>query len=136
MFDDSRQVLLVREKTDAGRWTLPGGWADVGYSPFEVAVKEAREESGLEVRATRLLALLDKRKHDHPAQPWYIYKAFIRCEVKGGALAQETAETSGARWFTQKQLKEIELSADRITEGQLDLLFRFADDPELPTICD
>jgi ADP-ribose pyrophosphatase YjhB (NUDIX family) len=34
------EILLVREKIDNGRWTLPGGWADVGYTPFEVAAKE------------------------------------------------------------------------------------------------
>lgn len=136
IFDDSRRVLLAREKMDKGRWTLPGGWADVGYSPFEVAVKEAREETGLEVRAVRLLALLDKRKHEHPAQPWYIYKAFVRCEVQGGAIVQETAETSGVGWFTQDQLKGVELSTDRVTAAQLDLLFRLADHPDLPAVCD
>jgi 8-oxo-dGTP pyrophosphatase MutT (NUDIX family) len=53
--------LLIREKVDDGRWTLPGGWADVGYTPFEVASKEAYEETGLIVKPVRLLALLDKR---------------------------------------------------------------------------
>ncbi len=75
----------MKEKVDNGRWTLPGGWADVGYTPFEVAAKEAEEETGLVVGPVRLLALFDKRKHAHPPQPWYVYKAFIRCEVRGGS---------------------------------------------------
>jgi ADP-ribose pyrophosphatase YjhB (NUDIX family) len=81
VFRGEHEVLLVREKNDQNRWTLPGGWADVGYSPFEVAMKEAQEESGLQVRAVRLLALYDKRKHPHPPQPWYVYTAFVRCEA-------------------------------------------------------
>ena len=115
LFRGPDEVLLVREKIDGGRWTLPGGWADVGYTPFEVAAKEVQEETGLQVEPVRLLALLDKRKHPHPPQPWYAYKAFIRCGIKGGSLIQETAETSGARWFRQKELHNIELSTDRTT---------------------
>jgi ADP-ribose pyrophosphatase YjhB (NUDIX family) len=80
LFRGAAEILLVKEKNDEGRWTLPGGWADVGYSPFEVAMKEAEEETGLRVRAVRLLALYDKRKHPHPPQPWYVYKAL--CNVK------------------------------------------------------
>ncbi len=130
------QILLVKEKVDQGRWTLPGGWADVGYTPFEVAVKEAREETGLMVRPIRLLALLDKRKHTHPLQFWYVYKAFIRCEVEGGELAPDTTETAGARWFRRDELPNLELSTDRVTHSQLATLFQFAEDPDLPAICD
>jgi len=136
MFREGNQILLVREKVDQGKWTLPGGWADVGYTPFEVAVKETQEETGLIVKAVRLLALFDKRLHPHPPQPWYVYKAFILCHVEGGALLQETAETAGAHWFRHDELPIKELSLDRITEAQLATLFRFAEHPELPALCD
>ena len=89
LFRHGPEILLVKQKVDNGRWTLPGGWADIGYTPFEVATKEAYEETGLIVEPVRLLALLDKRKHSHPPQPWYVYKAFIQCEVKRGSLMQE-----------------------------------------------
>ena len=130
------EVLLVKEKIDAGRWTLPGGWADVGYTPFEVATKESLEEAGLVVKAVRLLALWDKRQHDHPPQPWYVYKIFIRCEVVGGSLVQETTETSGARWFRKDEISTVELSTDRVTAAQILALFQFAERPELPPLCD
>lgn len=136
IFRGTDHVLLVKEKIDYGRWTLPGGWADVGYSPFEVAAKEAQEETGLLVEPLRLLALLDRQKHPHPPQPWYSYKAFIQCEVRGGALAEETAETEGARWFTLEEAQGLELSTARVTSSQLGILFRFAGNPALPTICD
>jgi ADP-ribose pyrophosphatase YjhB (NUDIX family) len=101
LFREGPEILLVREKIDNGRWTLPGGWAEIGHTPFEVAAKEAYEETGLIVQPIRLLALFDKRKHPNPPQPWYVYKAFIQCEVQGGSLIQDTPETAGARWFRE-----------------------------------
>jgi hypothetical protein len=52
VFQNNR-VLLVRELADEGRWTLPGGWADVTDTPSEAVVREIREESGYETRATK-----------------------------------------------------------------------------------
>lgn len=136
LFRGTNEILLVKEKIDQDRWTVPGGWADVGCTPFEVAVKETQEETGLLVRPVRLLALFDKRKHSHPPQPWYVYKVFIQCDIVGGELQQETAETAGARWFRQDELSGIELSTDRITTSQLEALFPFAGSPALPPLCD
>jgi ADP-ribose pyrophosphatase YjhB (NUDIX family) len=136
LFRGSNELLMVREKADQNRWTPPGGWADVGCTPFEVAAKEALEETGLVVKPVRLLALFDKRKHGHPPQPWYAYKAFILCEIHAGALLQETSETLEARWFKQTELPLHELSLDRITPSQLETLFAFARNPDLPALCD
>ena len=63
VFEDGK-ILLVREKN--GKWSLPGGWVDVDQSVASNAVKEAREEAGLEVRAVRLIAIQDRRKHNLP----------------------------------------------------------------------
>ena len=62
VFQDGK-ILLVQERSD-GMWTLPGGWADVGDSPADAVVREIREESGYETRATKLLALLDRNRLD------------------------------------------------------------------------
>ena len=136
IFKGSEELLFVREKSDSGRWTLPGGWADIGFSPFEVAAKETLEEVGLVVRPTRLLALWDMRKHPHPPQPWHIYKAFIQCHAEGGTLLEETAETFGARWFTKAQLNDLDLSTERVTMSQLVSLFPFASHPDLQALSD
>lgn len=130
------EILLTKEKIDNDKWTLPGGWADIGYTPFEVAEKETYEETGLVVKPTRLLALFDKRKHPHPPQPWYAYKAFIQCEVQGGTLLQDTQETTGARWFKNDELPLNELSTDRTTASQLETVFKLASDPGSHTLCD
>ena len=59
------KILLVKEIAD-GKWTLPGGWADVGETPAEAVEREVREESGFETKVSKLLAVLDRRKHGHP----------------------------------------------------------------------
>lgn len=136
LFRGLDEVLLVQEKMDGNRWSLPGGWADVGYTPFEVAVKEVGEETGLATEAVRLLALLDKKQHAHPPQPWYVYKAFVRCRVVGGELQADTVETAGVRWVHRRELPTLALSTDRVTQAQLERLFAFAHEPDLPTWCD
>jgi ADP-ribose pyrophosphatase YjhB (NUDIX family) len=136
LFRGTDEMLLVQEKSDGNRWTLPGGWADIGYTPFEVAVKETWEETGLEVEAMRLLALLDKKRHAHPPQPWYVYKAFVLCRATGGMLQAETSETAQARWVHRAELPTLSLSTDRATLAQLETMFQFAANPDLPTLCD
>jgi ADP-ribose pyrophosphatase YjhB (NUDIX family) len=136
LFRGTDEMLLVQEKLDGNRWSLPGGWAEIGLTPFEVAVKEVREETGLETEAVRLLALLDKKQHSHPPQPWYIYKAFVLCRVSGGELQTDTVETAGVRWVHRNELATLDLSTDRVTLSQLETMLAFARQPELPTLCD
>ena len=86
-----------------GCWSLPGGWSDVGYSPKEVAAKEVKEETGLDVLPVRLLAVMDMSKHPHPAIPYYVYKFFILCELKGGSFT-ETFDILGKGFFRLEEL--------------------------------
>lgn len=130
------QLLMVQEKVDHNKWSLPGGWGDVGYTPFEVAQKEVFEETGLQVKATRLLAVFDKKMHPHPPQPWYVYKFFILCEVTGGTLLAETIETGDVSWVDTNSLPALTISTDRVTLSQLQTVIEIAGNPDLPTLCD
>jgi ADP-ribose pyrophosphatase YjhB (NUDIX family) len=127
-----KQILLVQEALD-NCWCPPGGWADIGYSPAEVAVKETKEEAGLDVEPVRLLAVLDKQKQGHPPSPFYVYKIFILCKAIGGAL-QSGTETKGVGFFALDQLPE--LSQDRILHSQVKLMFEFLENPDKQTIFD
>lgn len=131
VFRDNK-LLMVREKAD-GCWSLPGGWADIGLSPGEIAVKETREEAGYEVRAERLLAVFDKRLHPHPPSPYDTYKLFIRCEICGGS-AQVGLETDGVGFFAEDELPE--LSTERNTESQIRLMFQYLREPDRPCAFD
>lgn len=122
------KLLLVRETQD-GRWSLPGGWADVGDSPGEGAEREVREETGYIVRPDKILAVYDKSRHrPHPGL-WYTYKLFIRCELVGGS-AKTSIETDGVGFFERGQIPP--LSEDRVTPGQVARMFDHFDDPNLP----
>ena len=126
---DGDRVLLVRERSDGG-WTLPGGWADVGETPSEAVVREVVEESGFIVRATRLLAVWDKRRHEHPPQPFFVYKLVFLCERLGG-VARTSDETDDVAFFAPDALPP--LSLDRVTPAQIRRLSALAALPDAPT---
>jgi ADP-ribose pyrophosphatase YjhB (NUDIX family) len=126
-------VLLVQERSD-GCWTLPGGWCEVNESPKEAIEKEVWEESGLRVEASRLLALLDKQKHDHPFQIPHAYKCFFLCEERSGSLIASTTETSGAAFWPWTALPP--LSLHRVTPKQVEMIVSIARDPSRPTVFD
>jgi ADP-ribose pyrophosphatase YjhB (NUDIX family) len=123
-------ILLVKELSDDGRWTLPGGWADVNDSPSEAAVREVREESGFETRAIKLLAVYDRSLHPHaPPYPYHIYKLFFLCEIIGGQ-ATESEETGGAGFFGENDIPELSLA--RTTPYQVTRLFAHHRHPDWP----
>lgn len=128
VFQDGK-LLMVQEKWD-GRWTIPGGWADIGLSPAEVAAKEVREEAGLEVRPIKMLAMLDKKFYAHPISPYHIYKVFMQCEITGGVIST-WLESQGVGFFGPDELPE--LSTQRITPEQIALLFEHHHNPTRPT---
>ena len=102
-------VLLTRERQD-GLWSLPGGWADPGESPRMIAVREVREETNREVRAVRLLAVLDKAQHPHPPDLWAVYKLFMLCELTGPETAHvENIETLESAFFAPDALPPLSL---------------------------
>ena len=70
VFDDAGRILLVREAIDDGRWTLPGGWAEVNQTPAESVVREVFEESGYHVRPVKLAAVWDRARQGHPSARW------------------------------------------------------------------
>jgi len=131
IFQD-KKILLVKEKLD-GMWALPGGWADIGYTPSEVVVKEVKEEAGLEIAPVKLLAVFDKKCHAHPPSALHVYKMFILCTINGGTL-NPGMETLGAEFFSQDKLPE--LSIERNTPEQIHLLFKNRLNPEAPTLFD
>jgi ADP-ribose pyrophosphatase YjhB (NUDIX family) len=123
-----REVLLVRELAD-GRWSLPGGWADVGWAPAAMAEREVAEESGYQVRARRLLALWDRARHNPGPFPHSVYKVAIACDLLGGS-PRPSIETLDVGWFAPDALPD--LSTGRITAAQIHRLIELDDRPELP----
>jgi ADP-ribose pyrophosphatase YjhB (NUDIX family) len=120
------KLLLAKERAD-DLWTLPGGYADVNESPSEAAVRETKEETGFNVTPIRLLALWDKRKHDHPLHWPHIYKCFFHCKIISGK-AKPNLEISEIDFFDMNQLPP--LSTPRVTKKQLLRLYEQTDNSE------
>src|SRR5688500_3833150 len=114
-----RQVLLVRETTD-GKWTLPGGWADVNDTPTMAVEKEIEQESGFTAKAVKLAALYDRNRHEHPPYLFHAWKAFFICDITGGA-PRLSNETDGVEFYRLDALPE--LSAGRTTAAQIHRMY-------------
>jgi ADP-ribose pyrophosphatase YjhB (NUDIX family) len=129
VFDHADRVLMVREAAD-GRWTLPGGWIDVGEPPAPAAEREVREETGYEVAVTKLAAVYDKLRHEHPPAPHHSYLLFFMAELHGGSPST-SVETTEIGWFAADALPE--LSVGRATGKQILRMWDHHRDPGLPT---
>jgi ADP-ribose pyrophosphatase YjhB (NUDIX family) len=117
---EDNKILLVKESVD-GKWSLPGGWADVGYSPKETIIKEFKEETGLDIIPERLLAVFDKKMHPHPPQPFYVYKMVFFCKPVSTEIIKGF-DVLDVAYFDADSLPA--LSEDRILESQIKLLFK------------
>ncbi|WP_028377686.1 NUDIX hydrolase [Leeuwenhoekiella sp. MAR_2009_132] len=122
ILNENGQVLLVKETVD-NKWTLPGGWADIGLTPSENVLKEIQEETGFSAEVVRLLAVLDKRCYPHPPQTHYVYKLCFLCRIVDGTF-NPNFDIGGVDWFNIDKLPA--LSPDRILEEQLVKLIALA----------
>jgi ADP-ribose pyrophosphatase YjhB (NUDIX family) len=106
--NDAGEILLVQRK-DSGIWLYPTGWADVGYSPAEVAVKEVVEETGIQCTAERLLGVVDGQRMGFSR--FGMYMLLFHCTATGGELTPHPLETDGVGWFSRDALPEATAGA-------------------------
>lgn len=99
--NDRGEILLV-QRADSGFWLYPTGWADVGYSASEIAVKEVREETGIDIEVERLIALFDGLRLGFTRTP--LYSLVFHCRAVGGSLAAHPLECADVGWFGQDEL--------------------------------
>ena len=128
IFRDDR-VLMVRERAD-NKWTVPGGWADVNDTPSGAVEREIEQETGFTAKATKLAAVYDRNKHDHPPYLFHAWKIFFICEITGGA-ARTSYETTAVEFFPLDALPE--LSTGRATAAQIRRMYEHQRHPDLPT---
>lgn len=124
VFRDEK-ILLVKEKTN-GRWSLPGGWADVNTSVSESAVRECLEEAGAAVNAKRIIAVHMANRQNNFIYPFTIYKIIIECELVDYSFKENT-ETLESGFFAAGNLPD--LSLERNTPEQIHLCFMAKNSP-------
>jgi ADP-ribose pyrophosphatase YjhB (NUDIX family) len=125
-----KKILLVRELLDNGRWTLPGGWADINEPPSLAVEREVREEAGMIVKARKIAAVFDRNLHGHPPYPFHAYKLFVVCDLIAEATP-DPLETADPKFFAQNEIPE--LSASRVTLDEITVMFTHLADPNRPT---
>ena len=95
VFDDAGRILLV-ERADDGTWGLPSGYVDPGESPAETAVRETREETGVEVEVVDLVDVYYRPPGDR--SPHSLASVRYLCERHGGELTT-SHETTDVRYW-------------------------------------
>ena len=130
VFEDDK-ILLVKERSD-GLWTLPGGFAEVGESPGEVAVRETFEESGYQTRPIKLLAAYDNNNSKHGHTPFLqgLYKLIFQCEIIGGSPTP-SIETEEVELFAEDNIPQ--LSIRKVTPTQINRILEHYRNPDLAT---
>jgi ADP-ribose pyrophosphatase YjhB (NUDIX family) len=99
---NDRGELLLVQRADSGIWLYPTGWADVGYSPAEVAVKEVAEETGILCEPHRVLSVFDGQRKGFSR--FGMYMLVFHCTAIGGELAGHPLETADVGWFSRDAL--------------------------------
>ncbi len=108
--NDKGEILLV-QRSDSGVWLYPTGWADVGYSPAEVVVKEVHEETGVEVEPVRIIAVIDGVRNQFTRVP--LYSIVFHCRTIGGDLKPHPLECRDVGWFARDALPQPLVGYDR-----------------------
>jgi len=135
VLNDEEQILMVQEKNDE-KWSLPGGWADIGKTPSEVAIGEVLEETGLKITCKCLSGVFDKRMHAHPPQPYYVYKMIFYGELisPDENVLKPAFDVLDVSWFDVGGLPS--LSTDRILSSQIEVIYKNIMDQNFTTIFD
>ena len=109
-----RRVLLIRRGTAPllGEWSLPGGVLECGESLRRAAVREAREETGLEVEVVEMLGVYERvTPGDAGLTRYHFVLIDFLCRPVGGNL-KAGSDASEVRWFTREQLPPLNLAPD------------------------
>lgn len=107
---NERGELLLVKRSDNHRWYVPTGWADVGYSAAEVAMKEVAEECGLDVKPIDVAAVIDNMQAGSSIPH---YTLIFTCELLGGELRAHPIECEDIGWFAQDALPDPLLGTGR-----------------------
>jgi ADP-ribose pyrophosphatase YjhB (NUDIX family) len=129
---EGNKLLLVRERMD-GKWTMPGGWADVGDVPSEAAEREVWEEAGLRVKARKIIGIYDANRFG-PLELFHAYKMVFLCDWISGET-HSSMETSEAAFFSLEEIPAA-LSGERTHPRHIQDAFMAKDNPDLPAVFD
>lgn len=122
------KILLVQENTD-NHWAMPGGWADVGDVPSEVAIRETKEESGFDVKPVKVIGIFDANRVNGRLEFFHAFKIVFLCELIGGKAATSN-ETIDVKFFELDNLPELSLNRTNLKHiNEIKLHLKYFDRP-------
>jgi 8-oxo-dGTP diphosphatase len=116
VFAADGRVLLVRSGSGSrkGQWGLPGGAQHVGETVFEAAIREVREETGIEIAPRAVITVVDLIRRDEGGRPKYHYTLVdVLAEPIGGVL-QAGDDADRAEWIAPDDLAALGMWTETI----------------------
>ena len=107
VIDHQGRILLI-QRTDNGKWAMPGGALDVGETPAEGVLREAFEETGVHCRILSLVGVFDSRLCGTKSRH-HLYHFVFLCEPLSQEQVEEPShavEIQDMRWFLEDSLPE------------------------------
>lgn len=110
---EGKVALIKRGKPPLlGEWSIPGGMLELGETLRSGAEREAREETGLTVRATEMLGVFERIVPDDAGRTTYHYVLIdFLCEVVSGEL-RAGHDAADARWFIEEEVAALPVPED------------------------
>lgn len=106
---NEKNEILLHQRTDNRRWSLPGGAMEPGEEPAQTVVREVFEETGLHVHPTRLVGIYSGADNlfTYPnGDQVAVVSVTFECEIIGGELDANNDETLALQYFAFTELPE------------------------------
>ncbi len=106
--DDAGRILLHR-RTDNALWSIPGGAMEVGEAIADTAVREVKEETGLDVEPERVVGIYSNPQHVIEYADGEVRQQFsicFACRLAGGQVALSD-ESSEVGFFTPAEIEAM-----------------------------
>lgn len=109
--DDAGRVLMI-ERADNGLWAVPGGAQDIGETTVQAAVRETREETGIDVEVIGVAGIYSNPRHVIAYDNGEVRQEFSVCfhaRPLGGRVTPST-ETTRVHWVEPARLATLTIS--------------------------
>lgn len=120
--DEYGKVLMVRDFSRNQHWTLPGGGLEFQELPTACVEREAKEEAGIDIKATRLLGIFSQK-----VTPGIVI--LLEGKILSGTPTPDGVETSECRFFSFPELRAIR---DIVKPAQFSMVHQVLEATELP----